>query len=231
MTVSRPIGKQILKNLFLKLMATRKQGVKAQWELENTFPKMLEINGLERDERDAAHQGINDLVGDRLIMQDPQAHGQDGVYILTDRGKKLVADNGIDKMGTPKISIDELISRDDLRNIVREDFCSGRYEVAVQLAFRLLEESVRKVAGQTAGDVGVSLMSTAFKSKGGLLIHPEAATDSEIEGLHQLMRGAIALFKNPSSHRTVSYQDEHHAAHILGLANLLLDLLFECKPV
>ena len=132
-------------------------------------------------------------------------------------------------MGIPRINIDELVSRDDLRKIIRDDFCSGRYENAVLLAFRHLEESVRKKAGQPATALGVALMSTAFRPKDGLLEHPGAATEGEVDGLHQLMRGAIALFKNPSGHRTVEYKDEHHAAHVLGLANLLLDLLDQCK--
>ena len=88
---------------------------------------------------------------------------------------------------------------------------------------------VRKKAGQPASAIGVNLMTTVFKPGASMLKHPEAQVPSEEESLFYLMRGAIGWFKNPSSHRTVGYDDDHQAAHILGFANLLLDLLDQCS--
>lgn len=71
-------------------------------------------------------------------------------------------------------------------------------------------------------------MSAAFRPKGGILKHPAAATEGELEGFHVLMRGAIMWFKNPSSHRTVGYSSPESVAQALGFANMLLDLIDEC---
>jgi hypothetical protein len=35
-------------------------------------------------------------------------------------------------------------------------------------------------------------------------------------------------FKNPSSHRTVGYDDTEEVAHIIAFANLLLNMVDQC---
>src|SRR5262249_42665489 len=145
--------------------------------------------------------------------------------ILSERGKQVVQEE-LDNMKLPSINIEELLSNQALLVKVRDDFISGDYETAVFKAFRLLEESVRTKAHEPASSLGVSLMSAAFAGNGKLK-HPGAAVPQEQEGLHHLMRGAIAWFKNPSSHRTVPREDAQQAAHVLAFANLLLDLLAE----
>ncbi len=132
-------------------------------------------------------------------------------------------------MKLSSVDIDQLLLRDDLRSKVRDDFISGDYETAVFKAFRFLQESVRAKAAEPASSLGITLMSAAFSPNNGKLKHPGAAVPQEQDGLHQLMRGAIGWFKNPSSHRTVPREDDQQAAQVLAFANLLLDLLDECK--
>lgn len=38
-------------------------------------------------------------------------------------------------------------------------------------------------------------------------------------------------FKNPTSHRTVGYNDENEAAQVLGYADLLLKMIDNCEKV
>ena len=178
-------------------------------------------------EYEEAIRGVYELERDDYIQQDP-TQSSDSFKILTERGLREV-ENELADMKLPSLNIDELISRDDLRNRVRDDYIAGDYESAIFKAFRLLEESVRKKAGQPASAIGVNLITTVFKPGASLLKHPEAQVASEEESLFYLMRGAIGWFKNPSSHRTVGYDDDHQAAHILGFANLLLDLLDQCS--
>jgi uncharacterized protein (TIGR02391 family) len=159
-------------------------------------------------------------------MQDP-TQGSDRFKILTDKGKKAVQQD-IDKMKLPSIDIDQLLSQDDLRSRVRDDFLSGDYETAVFKAFRFLEESVRAKADKPASSLGVSLMSAAFSSSSGKLKHPGASVPQEQDGLHQMMRCRIGWFKNPVSHRTVPRDDAQQVAHVLAFAKLLQDLLDEC---
>lgn len=82
-------------------------------------------------------------------------------------------------------------------------------------------------AGLPASAIGTDLMSSAFKPKGGVLKHPAAATEGELEGFHLLMRGAIMWFKNPSSHHTFAYSSPETVAQALGFANMLLDIIDE----
>ena len=71
-------------------------------------------------------------------------------------------------------------------------------------------------------------MSNAFGGNGKLK-HPGAAVPLQQEGLHQMMRGAIAWFKNPISHRSLPREDAQQAAHVIAFAKVLLDLLDECQ--
>jgi uncharacterized protein (TIGR02391 family) len=169
---------------------------------------------------------VGELERDGYIQRDPTQAPE--FKIPTDRGR-AAAEQDLDAIELPSINIEELLSRDDLLNKVRDDYISTDFESAVFKAFKLVEEAVRRRSGQPTSLVGVNLMTAALKPGGGVLHHPEAQVEAEKEGLHQLFRGAIGWFKNPSSHRTVGYSDPQHAAHVLAFANLLLDLLDQCK--
>lgn len=129
------------------------------------------------------------------------------------------------------IDIDQLITYDELREKVRNDFLNDEFESAIFKAFKLLEEKVRFKADLPADKVGDKLMLAAFKPEGGILRHPDAQTGGEIEGFNYLMRGAMMWFKNPPSHRTVIYDKAEQAAHVLAFANLLLDMVDQCQKV
>ena len=75
---------------------------------------------------------------DDYIQQDPTQPSAE-FKVLTERGLRAV-ENELADMKLPSLNIDELISRDDLRNRVRDDYIAGDYESAIFKAFRLLEE-------------------------------------------------------------------------------------------
>ena len=110
----------------------------------------------------------------------------------------------------------------------KRQFLQGDYEEAVFAAFRAVEEQVRGKAAMTAGDLGVKLMRQAFKP-GGPLSDAQAEA-GEQDALSSLFAGAIGVFKNPSSHRTVTYDDPAVAAEAVLLADLLLRLLQRTPP-
>jgi uncharacterized protein (TIGR02391 family) len=234
MPVSRPLNKEVLKKMFLKILTEFRPGGRYDHcghAIDGILPLYIHeyfgIDRLNQEELGLARRAVYELERDGFIMQDP-AQGDDQHKILTEKGK-IAVEQDIDNMKLPSIDIDQLLSREDLRSRVRDDYLAGDYETAIFKAFRHLEESVRAKAKQPPSAVGVNLMTAAFKPSGGALKHPEALVDAEAEALHQLMRGAIGWFKNPSSHRTVGYDDAHQAAHVLASANLLLDLLDECS--
>lgn len=108
----------------------------------------------------------------------------------------------------------------ELREKVLPLFRRGQFEDAVFAAFRLVEVRVREASGQDADLVGVHLMRKAYRP-GGPLADAELA-EGEQEGYMHLFSGAIAVLKNPPSHRTVRYDNPNEAAEAVLLANLLL---------
>jgi uncharacterized protein (TIGR02391 family) len=69
----------------------------------------------------------------------------------------------------------------------------------------------------------VKLMREAFK-QGGPLADARADGGEQVATM-ELFAGAIGTFKNPTSHRPVSYEDPAEAAEVVLLADLLMRLL------
>lgn len=232
MSLSRPLTKELLKKMFLKTLAEFQPRGKfsghsnSDGGIIQMIANCFQIPTLSQEETAVAYRACFELERDGFIWHE---HGQSNSFkILSTLGRKAVNDD-LNNMKLPSIDIDQLLTRDDLRGKVRDDFNSGDYETAVFKAFRFLEETVRAKASEPPSSLGVALMSAAFSPSTGKLKHPGAAVPQEQDGLHQLMRGAIAWFKNPSSHRTVSRDDPQEAAQVLAFANLLFDLVDQCK--
>lgn len=232
MTISRPLTKPVLKKMYLKALyeikSPRGRYESHGWSVGSVLhviPELFEIEKLNAEEQQIGYRAAYELERDGYIQQD--ATQSENHKILMDRGWD-VASKPFDEIVIGWTNIDEFLTRDDLKSKVRDDYIEGDFESCVFKAFRLLEENVRAKAGQDSDTLGVSLMSVAFKKKEGVLNHPEAHVDAEVDGIHALMRGAIGWLKNPSSHRTVAHHDPQKTAHILAFANYLLDLVDEC---
>lgn len=234
MSVPRPLPKKLLKKMFLKVLHEHYRSGGRYTEhgraytgiIRDEIPEFFEIGRLSDDEYAEGLRAVYELERDGYIMQDPR-QSSDQFKVLTDRGRQVI-EQSLEDMDLPSVDIDELLTRDDLRAKVHDDYLSGDYETAIFKAFKLLEETVRSKAKQSASILGADLMSRAFSPTRGSLKHPEAQTPGELEGFHHLMRGAILWFKNPSSHRTVGYDDPEEVAQVLVFANLLLDLVDQC---
>lgn len=139
---------------------------------------------------------------------------------VTDEGNRAL------ELGLTRLHAAQRLEVDLLPDLVkaRRQFLQGDYEEAVFASFRAVEERVREQAKMTASDLGVKLMRQAFRSDGGPLAD-RAAEAGEQEAASSLFAGAIGTFKNPSSHRTVNYDDPSLAAEAVLLADLLLRLL------
>jgi uncharacterized protein (TIGR02391 family) len=97
--------------------------------------------------------------------------------------------------------------------------------VAVFVAMREVEIRVRDLAGAPDSALGTKLMDKAFAPGiPGVLVDLDAEK-GEQEAALALFKGAIGLFKNPSSHRAIRYDDPAVASGAIMLADLLLRLL------
>ncbi|WP_228054401.1 TIGR02391 family protein [Streptomyces antimycoticus] len=112
-----------------------------------------------------------------------------------------------------------------LEGTVRTNFHLGDYETACFAAMKAVEVAVRDASGLDNSLVGVPLMRAAFQpyrnGKGGPLADA-GAEGGEQEAASALFAGAMGAFKNPSSHRTVDFDDPIEAAEIIQFADLLL---------
>lgn len=231
----RPLTKEILKKMFLKVLHEHKRSggfyERQSWDytglLREKIALYFKIDKLAEEEYALGMRAVYELEMDGYIMTDP-TQMSDNFKILTDKGKEIV-EQSLEEMRLPSINIDEILSRDDLRNKVHDDYVNIDYESGVFKAFKLLEEKVRAKANQPPDVMGAELMSKAFSPKTGILKHPDAKTPGEVEAIHHLMRGGIMLFKNPSSHRTVKYQEAEKVAHVLAFANILLNIVDQCE--
>lgn len=106
---------------------------------------------------------------------------------------------------------------------VRAIFALGNYETAAFSAMKAVEVRVRALAGASDSAIGVKLMRESFKA-GGPLADPDADGGEQVATM-ELFAGAIGTFKNPTSHRVVTYNDPAEAAEVVLLADLLTRLL------
>ncbi len=141
---------------------------------------------------------------------------------VTTEGRALARDNA----AIAKLWASERLAGalDPALDQARAVFDLGDYETACFSAMKAVEVDVRRVAGLSSAVLGVDLMRQAFKPDGGPLAD-SAAHPGERVALMELFAGAIGAFKNPSSHRTVHFDDPVEAAEVVQLANLLLRLL------
>lgn len=107
---------------------------------------------------------------------------------------------------------------------VRSQFLLGEYELASFAAMRAIEVRVRELGGYSDADIGTPMMRNAFHPDNGPLRDPDAE-GGERQGLSDLYAGAFSVFKNPTSHRVITFDDPAEAAEIISLASLLMRIL------
>lgn len=113
---------------------------------------------------------------------------------------------------------------DPLLSSARANFGLGDYETACFAAMKAVEIEVRRVAELPNELVGVSLMRKAFSPGDGPLTDL-GAEGGERQATADLFAGAMGVFKNPTSHRAVQFDDSIEAAEAIQLADLLLRIV------
>lgn len=158
------------------------------------------------------------LLRDGLIA--PEPGNLHPVYFVTRRGHEVAAQDRyrefIQARLFPADSVHPLIKNSVYPLFIRRDF-----ETAVFQAFKTVEIEVRQAAGLPGTELGVTLMRKAFHPDGGALSDASELA-AERQALSDLFAGAIARFKNPSSHRHVQISDPTEAVEMIQLASHLL---------
>ncbi len=174
----------------------------------------------------AVGEGWHWLELNMLIMPAPDINGRNGYKVLTRRGRELV--NSPERFGSfasaaafPKHLLHPLIREDVWLKLAR-----GDYADAVFKAFRTVEEQVRSAAGYGHEKYGLELVRHAFRTTDGPLSRV-ADHKAEQDALANLFSGAIGMYKNPHSHRTVVMNNPEEAREMVMLASLLLRIIDE----
>ncbi|KQV11925.1 hypothetical protein ASC99_35730 [Kitasatospora sp. Root107] len=101
---------------------------------------------------------------------------------------------------------------------------------------KAVEVAVRDASGFDNSKTGVNLMRDALRpvnqATSTKLVGPltdDQAEGGEQEAMTALFAGAMGAFKNPTSHRTVHFEDPIEAAEIIQFADLLLRLVERAK--
>jgi len=168
------------------------------------------------------YEAIEELRNDGYLMKDPSQRSS-GFLIFTTKGKEMIS-----KQKDPEVHalrLEEIIDDTELLHKCINAFNNSDYEIAIFSAYKFVEEKVRTISGASSGDIGVNLMTYALHPKRGSLAINTCKLPAEQEGVYNLFKGAIAFFKNPSSHRTVNYEDRKIAIQTIAFADLLLKIL------
>ena len=153
-----------------------------------------------------------------LLALEPNPSSPESFFI-TKRGRSL--QNKADYQAYRKGSLLPSESLAPVLGIqVRSLFLKGDYDTAVFRAFKEVEIRVRQKCGFPDDEIGTLLMRKAFDAGNGPL-SDKTRPEAERQATAHFFAGAIGLFKNPSSHRNVSFTAEE-AADLIRLANYLV---------
>jgi uncharacterized protein (TIGR02391 family) len=148
-----------------------------------------------------------------------------GAVFVTRRGRRVLAEGLAGARAEARLNI-------DLHPLIeakaRSPYLQGNFDRAVFDAMKAIEVRVKEPCGNpTAKDgrplYGVDVMRHAFGDQGPL--QSPAEDRGERTGRMDLFAGAIALFKNPGSHKDVEYSDPTEATEAILLADLLMRIL------
>jgi len=160
---------------------------------------------------------------ERELMLAPTPGKERNWLYVTRRGKELATagDIGKYKRGNiiPPNTLDPILASKVVHLFIR-----GDYDTAVFQAFKELEIRVRSASSLPQELIGTDLMRSAFHTDTGKLTdmtRPKA----EREATSHLFAGAIGLFKNPSSHRDVNWDEPIGCSELIYLANHLLRMV------
>lgn len=121
-------------------------------------------------------------------------------------------------------TFDQIVDDDELRSTSRDLFLDGYYALAVEEAYKCLNNIVKDLTGLGHLD-GVNLMQNAFSLNKPLLKLNNLKTQSQKDqqrGYMEMFAAVITGVRNPRAHEHAYLDDPVTALELLGLANHLV---------
>jgi uncharacterized protein (TIGR02391 family) len=167
-------------------------------------------------------QGWLWLENEGLICPRPDQPTGD-FYFVTEKGVRFREPRDFQSYRKGKFLPHEILDKVLLEKVYPL-FISGDYDTAVFRAFKEIEVRVRQKSGMPQSAIGIDLMRMAFNPEKGFLASKDIHK-AEKQALSDLYAGGIGIFKNPSSHREVKFEEAEDVAKIILFADYLLKLL------
>ena len=159
------------------------------------------------------------LETERLVVMN--ASSGRGWFDLTDAGKKL-ADPALFQAHKRARRLPKNLLHPAVVESSWTDFQRGEYGTAVRNAMISVENRIREVDRKANGaDGSVTAVRTAFNSKTGSLRNRKSKNEGEREGMSHLFAGAMAVYRNPLTHKGDALMDVDDGAHLLVFASHL----------
>jgi hypothetical protein len=231
MSVPRPLSRELLKKMFLKVLYVHKYSDTAFASCSSDFVSMVcgtmgdyfQIPELSEEEYNECLAAVYELERDGYLTPDENFAAKRHKD-LTDKGRTYIAEK-LAELKLPSTEIEQYITREDLREQVLEDYLSGEYENSIKKAFSLIENLLMSRRTQGSKMIDNNLMSRTYISSEGKLRYSNSEVESELESLQRIMRGTMIWFRDPRSSKTFGINDAEAAAQILVFANLHLNIL------
>lgn len=179
--------------------------------------------GRQQDVQVAIVEAWSWLEAQGLIVPEPGSNGQSGWRRLSRRAIRFENEEEFSGFAFSTL-LPKAILHESIAEHVWLEFIRGQYDVAVFLALKRVEISVRAACGYPDTVFGVELMRKAFHPENGPLTDRSAIV-AEREARLALFAGAIGSYKNPQSHRDVRLDDPKEAIEIILLASHLLKIV------
>jgi uncharacterized protein (TIGR02391 family) len=119
-------------------------------------------------------------------------------------------------------TFDEVVDDDELRATCRKLYLDGHYAMAVEEAFKCVNNIVKRLSGGSAD--GAALMRSVFSANNPSLKLNGMMTQSERDqqqGYMDIFAGAMTGIRNPRAHEHAYLDDPRTALELLALANHL----------
>jgi uncharacterized protein (TIGR02391 family) len=126
----------------------------------------------------------------------------------------------------PLAIFDRLVTERELRDTTRDLFRNGHFALAVEEAFKYVNNLVKARSGLATD--GQSLMNSAFSPASPVLKLNPLTTQSQKDqqlGYMQILAGCMTGVRNPRAHEHRYLDEPHIALELLALANHLSRLV------
>lgn len=158
-----------------------------------------------------------------LIIEEPYyIHRKMHVYRLSGLGEHVNSETDLKELQR-RLACRKEILDPRVTNKCWETFLKGDYSSSIFAAFKEIEVAVREAGQFSNSDIGVSLMTKAFRPGGKLANSAEVS--GEQSALAALFEGAVGRFRNPSAHRHMEIESPEEAFEMLAFASHLMRIV------